>query len=71
MPIRIGPPEMIIILVIVLILFGPGRISRIAGDLGQGIREFRQGLSSVDTVGSNQPAGKTEDESTGEPLEKS
>lgn len=38
--------ELIIILVIVLLLFGVGRISKIAGELGRGIREFREGLTS-------------------------
>jgi sec-independent protein translocase protein TatA len=37
--------ELIVILVIVLLLFGVGRISKIAGELGRGIREFREGLS--------------------------
>jgi sec-independent protein translocase protein TatA len=41
----IGPTELIIILVIVIVLFGAGRISKIAGELGQGIHEFRKGLS--------------------------
>lgn len=36
--------ELIIILIIVLLLFGPGRLSRIAGEIGKGIREFRSGL---------------------------
>lgn len=36
--------EWIIILLIVLLLFGPGRIGRIAGELGKGIRAFREGL---------------------------
>jgi sec-independent protein translocase protein TatA len=43
MPIRFGPMELVIILAIVLILFG-GRLTRIGGDLGKSIREFRQGL---------------------------
>ncbi len=42
---NLGPTELIIILVIVLLLFGVGRLSRIGGELGKGIREFRQGLS--------------------------
>jgi sec-independent protein translocase protein TatA len=46
MPFNLGPTELIIILVIIIILFGAGRISKIAGELGQGIREFRKGLSS-------------------------
>jgi sec-independent protein translocase protein TatA len=44
MPIRIGPLELVIILVIVLLLFGVGRIGKIAGELGTGIRSFREGL---------------------------
>jgi sec-independent protein translocase protein TatA len=43
---HLGPTELIIILVIIIVLFGAGRISKIAGELGQGIREFRKGLSS-------------------------
>jgi sec-independent protein translocase protein TatA len=42
---RLGPTELIIILVIVLLLFGPGRIGKIAGELGKGIKSFRDGLS--------------------------
>lgn len=41
---RLGPTELIIILVIVLLLFGPGRIGKIAGELGKGIKSFRDGL---------------------------
>jgi sec-independent protein translocase protein TatA len=36
--------EWIIILVIVLLIFGVGRLSRIGGELGKGIREFRKGI---------------------------
>ena len=45
MPIRFGPTELIIILVSVLLLFGPGRIARIAGELGKGIRSFKDSVS--------------------------
>lgn len=41
---RFGPTELIIILVIVILLFGVGRISKISGELGSGIRSFREGL---------------------------
>ena len=40
-----GVWELVIVLVIVLLLFGPGRLSKIAGELGSGIRNFREGLS--------------------------
>lgn len=39
-----GLPELIIILVIVVLLFGPGRLGKIAGELGKGIRSFREGI---------------------------
>lgn len=38
----IGMPELLIILVIVLIIFGAGKISEIGGALGRGISEFRK-----------------------------
>lgn len=55
--------EWIVILVIVLLLFGPGRIGRIAGELGRGIRAFREGLGkekqedeeSTDSSGNIEP----------------
>ncbi|MEJ5314644.1 MULTISPECIES: twin-arginine translocase TatA/TatE family subunit [Anaerolinea] len=46
MPIRLGVPELVLILVIVILLFGVGRIGKIAGELGTGIRAFREGLKS-------------------------
>jgi sec-independent protein translocase protein TatA len=39
----LGPTELIIILVIVILLFGAGRISKIAGEFGKGMRNFREG----------------------------
>jgi len=51
MPIRIGPLELVIILVIVILLFGVGRIGKIAGELGSGIRSFREGLQGKDEEG--------------------
>ncbi len=42
---QLGPTELIIILVIVILLFGVGRIGKIASEIGSGIREFRRGLS--------------------------
>lgn len=43
----LGPTELIIVLVIVLLLFGVGRISRIGYELGDSIRSFRKGLKDV------------------------
>jgi sec-independent protein translocase protein TatA len=41
MPLRLGPFELIIILVIVIIIFGVGRLPEIGGAVGKAIREFR------------------------------
>ena len=48
MPIRLGPLELTIILLIVILLFGPGRLGKVAGELGKGIRSFREGLKDPD-----------------------
>lgn len=44
----LGVTELVIILVIVVVLFGVGRLGRIGGELGSGIRAFREGLASDD-----------------------
>jgi sec-independent protein translocase protein TatA len=41
---HLGTTELAIILVIVLLLFGVGRISKIAGELGRGISSFRNAV---------------------------
>ena len=42
MPIRLGPFELIIVLVIVVIIFGVGRLPEIGGAVGKAISEFRE-----------------------------
>ena len=46
MPFRMGTTELLIILTIVILLFGSGRIGKIAGELGSGIKAFREGIAS-------------------------
>ncbi len=43
--VRFGVPELLILLAIPVLLFGIGRIGKIAGELGKGIRAFREGVS--------------------------
>lgn len=42
---RLGPTELLIILSIVILLFGVGRFGKIAGELGSGIRTFKESMS--------------------------
>jgi sec-independent protein translocase protein TatA len=44
----IGMPELLILLVIIVLLFGPGRIAKTMGEVGKGIRSFRDSFSSSD-----------------------
>jgi len=50
---RLGGMEWVIILVIVLLLFGPGRIGKISGELGKSIKAFRDGLRGDDDEDKN------------------
>ena len=50
----IGVPELIIILVIVALVFGPRRLGEVAGELGKGIRNFRDELTGKDDQPSQQ-----------------
>ncbi len=45
---RLGPTELILILAIVVVLFGVGRIGKIGKELGSGMREFRKGIQGDD-----------------------
>jgi sec-independent protein translocase protein TatA len=56
---NLGPTELIIILVIVVLLFGVGRIGKIAGELGKGVRDFKEGLSGKTEQATKQAAETT------------
>lgn len=58
----LGWPELIILLVIVLLVFGVGRIGKIAGEMGEGIRAFKEGLTGE----KNRSKDSTDDDSTDE-----
>lgn len=40
-----GLPELLIILVIVLLIFGAGRVAKLGGEMGSAIANFRKGLN--------------------------
>jgi sec-independent protein translocase protein TatA len=43
-----GLPEILLILILVVLIFGVGRISKVAKELGSSIRSFREGLKGED-----------------------
>ncbi|PYX94927.1 MAG: twin-arginine translocase TatA/TatE family subunit [Acidobacteria bacterium] len=45
---KLGLPELLIILVIALIIFGPSKIADIGKGLGEGIRNFKSGMREGD-----------------------
>ena len=61
----LGVPELIIILVLVLILFGVGKLPAVLKSMGQGVKEFRDAAD-----GSKEGAKKVEAETAGEETEK-
>ncbi len=51
----IGVPELLIILLIIVILFGPSRLAKTMGELGSGLKAFKDGLN-----GPNEDDSKSE-----------
>lgn len=45
---RLGPTELIIILVVVILIFGVGKLADVGGAMGRGIREFRKTVREED-----------------------
>ena len=48
MPFNIGGPELVFVLVIVLIVFGAGKLPTVFGQLGKGVRTFRDEAQNDD-----------------------
>ena len=42
----LGAPELIVILVVALLVFGPGKLPEIGGALGKGIKDFKKALEN-------------------------
>ena len=58
----IGAPELIIVLVIVMIIFGVGRLPEVGGAMGRAIREFRKSQSPTDEEAESDTETKKEEE---------
>ena len=57
----IGMPELLVILVIVLIIFGAGKLPEIGAGLGKGIKNFRKASSGTDEVDTTAEKPKIEE----------
>ncbi len=55
---HIGALELILILVIILIIFGIGRLPKVGGAIGQGLREFRQAQYDSSEAAKEEPRRK-------------
>ena len=64
-----GPLEIIIILVIVLVIFGPKRLPDLGRSLGRGMREFKDSVTGKDKEREELDAGEPADEPGGEKSE--
>ena len=59
MPFRVSPLEIGLVLLIILIVFGAGKLPEVGRAVGRGIREFRQAASRGEHVGEKEPQLKT------------
>jgi sec-independent protein translocase protein TatA len=57
----IGMPELIIILIIILIIFGAGKLPEIGGGVGKAIRNFKRATKEVDQNNETEPKKIEED----------
>ena len=48
MPFRVGPWEIALVLVIILIVFGVGKLPQVGGAIGKGLRSFKKGQRGED-----------------------
>lgn len=70
MPGNIGLPEILIVLVLVLIIFGPKRLPELGRSIGHGIREFRGSISGENESETKPPALEKADTPAPAPVEK-
>lgn len=54
-------PELILILIVVVLVLGVGRISKIGGELGSGIRAFKEGLTGKKPTDDDESQDKPKD----------
>jgi len=70
MPFRMGPMEIALILLIVLIVFGVGKLPQVGGAIGRGIREFRKAQRGDFDKEEKEPEPKANENSANDGSEK-
>ena len=71
MPFHIGPTELIVVLAIVMMIFGIGKLPQAGRSIGKGFREFRKAQSEVQDIKNSLDITKDLKEDSKEPNEKS
>ena len=56
----LGMPELVVILIIALLIFGVGRISEIGGAIGKGIRSFKKSVNELEEIDATPPSKSEE-----------
>jgi sec-independent protein translocase protein TatA len=59
MPFGVGPAEVVVLLIVALLVFGPKRLPEMGRSLGRGMREFKESISGLNTPepGAEPPSG--------------
>ena len=63
---QIGPWQIIIVLVLVVLLFGRGKISELMGDVAKGVKNFKKGMAEEDEKPAK-PSARIEAQKSAEP----
>ena len=63
-PFGLGPMELVIILLVLVMLFGATRLADLGGSLGKGIREFKRNVNEDDAEPTSAPPASTATAST-------
>ncbi len=58
----IGVPELLVILVVALLVFGPGRLPEVGSALGKGIRDFKRSFEGKDEIEEQKKVDASENE---------
>jgi len=52
---RFGGLEIVGVILLILLLFGPGRIAKVAGEMGKGIKAFKDGITGGEEQSEENP----------------